>query len=67
MTTPDFSDQVTLTLKDGSTVTMRRAEHGLEICHSDTCLTLPATAPEFLALMEFMETFQQDGEYAQGA
>lgn len=60
MTTPqDFSDEVTLTLKDGSTVTMRRAENGLEICHSNTCLTLEATAPEFLALMEFMETFQQ--------
>lgn len=63
MTTPqDLSEAVTLTLKDGSTVTMRRAENGLEICHSNTCLTLEATAPEFLALMEFMETFQQDGD-----
>ncbi|MDZ4263825.1 MAG: hypothetical protein U1B30_16025 [Pseudomonadota bacterium] len=59
MTTPDFNDEVTLTMKDGSIVRMRRADDGgVEICHSDTCLSLPATAPEFLALLEFMETFQ---------
>lgn len=54
-------DAVTLTMKDGSLVTMRRSDDGgVEICHVDSCLTLPASAPEFLALLEFMETFQAE-------
>lgn len=61
MTTPVVSDQVEISLKDGTRITMRRDEQGLELCHEgadpeqDVCLSLPASAPEFLALMEFFQ------------
>ncbi len=61
MTTPSTNDHVEISLKDGTLITMRRGEQGLELCHEradpeeSVCLSLPATAPEFLALMEFFQ------------
>jgi len=38
---------------------MRRTEEGgMVVCHPRACLEIPATAPEFLAWLEFFETFK---------
>lgn len=61
MTSPATNDHIEIALKDGTLITMRRGEQGLELCHEGsnpeqgTCLSLPATAPEFLALIEFFQ------------
>lgn len=53
----DWSEEVQLTLKDGTSLTIRRDEAGdMEICHEKACLTIPATAPEFLSFLEFFRT-----------
>lgn len=53
----DWTELVEIALKDGSTITMRRVDSGgLELCHDTACLNIPATAPEFLGLLEFFQT-----------
>jgi hypothetical protein len=67
MTPSATDDHVEISLQDGTRITMRRGEQGLEVCHEgvdpeqDTCLSLPATAPEFLALMEFFQQLAKGG------
>ena len=62
MTTPkppdvDWSEEVEISLQDGSTISMRRSETGgIELCHDNACLELPATAPQFLGILEFFQT-----------
>ncbi len=67
MTTPnpgevDWSEAVEISLQDGSTISMRRSETGgIELCHADACLELPATAPQFLGILEFFTTLSKKG------
>jgi len=54
----DSPETVTVTLDNGQEIHMTRNEDGdMELCNGDeACVTLPATAPEFLAIYEFFQT-----------
>ena len=54
----EFPEEVTVTLDNGREIRMSRSENGgIELCNGDeACVTLPATAPEFLAIYEFFQT-----------
>lgn len=52
----DWSEEVSIPLPNGTVITMRRDDEGLTVCHDSACLSLPATAPQFLALLEFFQT-----------
>jgi hypothetical protein len=54
----EFPEEVTVTLDNGREIHMSRSEDGgIELCNGDeACVTLPATAPEFLAILEFFQT-----------
>ena len=54
----DIPKEITVTLDDGRKIHMTRNEEGdMELCNGDeACVTLPAMAPEFLAIYEFFQT-----------
>jgi hypothetical protein len=54
----EFPEEVTVTLDNGREIHMSRSDDGgIELCNGDeACVTLPATAPEFLAIYEFFQT-----------
>ena len=54
----DSPETVTVTLDNGQEIHMTRNEDGdMELCNGDeACVTLPATAPEFMAIYEFFQT-----------
>ncbi len=54
----EFPEEVIVTLDNGREIRMTRSdEGGIELCNGDeACVTLPATAPEFLAIYEFFQT-----------
>ncbi len=62
MNEPGEADEVILVLASGQHIRFRReVGGGMEICHERACLSMPATAAQFLALMEFFETLAKDG------
>ena len=54
----EFPEEVTITLDNGREIRMSRSDDGgIELCNGDeACVTLPATAPEFMAIYEFFQT-----------
>lgn len=57
----DYSEEISITLDDGRVITMTRTEEGqMELCNGDeACVSLPTTAPEFLAIYEFFQTMER--------
>lgn len=52
--------RVEIRLPNGKTITMERDEKELLLCASQTCVAIPATAAEFLAIFEFFSTLADD-------
>jgi len=53
---PQNEDAVYISLDNGRIITFARDEEdagSIQICYEDTCLTLPATAADLLAMVEF--------------
>ena len=54
----EHPEEVIITLDNGREIRMTRSDDGgMELCNGvEACVTLPATAPEFLAVYEFFQT-----------
>ncbi len=59
--TPAFEEAASVFLRDGSEVRLRRDPKGLEMCHKDACLSVPGTAADLLAFMEFFRGLGKNG------
>ena len=60
----EAGEPIEIRLAGGRVITMERADLGLLACDSKSgsCVTIPATAAEFLAILEFFSTMAADDD-----